>query len=144
MESIYEKLNRIENDIKIEEQNKYPNTLNRIGSAPLFTSFQAKRLPPCISGAIPYQQKDEKITSSDIKVQILEERLKKLENFKNQQISNNSSILNHSNNYIQFPLIKFNPIQNPLLISSLPNQDAYFPLINTSNCTTFLIIILTS
>ena len=133
MESIYGKLNRIENDIKIEEENKYPKMLHRTGSAPLFTSFQAARLPSCISGSISYQNKDEKITSSDIKVQILEERLKKLENLKNQQIFNNPSLLNPSNNNIQFPLIQLNPIQNPILISSYPIQDTYFPLINTKN-----------
>ena len=133
MESIYGKLNRIENDFKIEEENKYPKMLHRTGSAPLFTSFQAARLPSCISGSISYQNKDEKITSSDIKVQILEERLKKLENLKNQQIFNNPSLLNPSNNNIQFPLIQLNPIQNPILISSYPIQDTYFPLINTKN-----------
>ena len=133
MESIYGKLNRIENDFKIEEENKYPKMLHRTGSAPLFTSFQAARLPACIYGSISYQNKDEKITSSDIKVQILEERLKKLENLKNQQIFNNPSLLNPSNNNIQFPLIQLNPIQNPILISSYPIQDTYFPLINTKN-----------
>ena len=52
---------------------------------------------------------------------------------KNQQIFNNPSLLNPSNNNIQFPLIQLNPIQNPILISSYPIQDTYFPLINTKN-----------
>ena len=133
MENIYEKLNRIENDIIIKEQNKFPKMLHRTSSAPLFSTFQAAKLPSCISGTVPYQKKDEKITSSDIKVQILEERLKKLENLKSQQITSNPSLLNPSNNFIQFPLIQLNPIQNPLSIQSYPILDSYFPLINNKN-----------
>ena len=57
-------------------ENKY---LSKSSSAPFYLSFQARQLPTSLSGEIPIKKRNGGITSSDIKVQILEEKIRNLE-----------------------------------------------------------------
>ena len=54
-------------------ENKY---LSKSSSAPFYLSFQARQLPTSLSGEIPIKKRNGGITSSDIKVQILEEKIR--------------------------------------------------------------------
>ena len=100
--------------------------LSKSTSMPFYSSFQARKLPNNLSEYIPYKPRKEGITSSDMKVQMLEEKIRQLENKqmhltqslshkrnKNTQISNNPTIQ---------PII----IQQPLLLNNDTNLNCYF------------------
>ena len=107
MENIYNKFIGKDNYFQKKQEQQYPLSLSRSGSMPLLSPFYAQKLPSNLTGTIPYKKRDhEGITSSDIKVQLLEEKLRKLEDFKNKQILNNQPY-NNQNNNIHLPQINY-------------------------------------
>ena len=79
MENIYNKFIGKDNYFQKKQEQQYPLSLSRSGSMPLLSPFYAQKLPSNLTQTIPYKKRDhEGITSSDIKVQMLEEKLRKL------------------------------------------------------------------
>ncbi len=130
MENIYNKFIGKDNYFQKNQPKIYPMQLSRSGSNPLLSPFYANKLPSNLTGEISnYKNRNKGITSSDIKVQILEERLRNLEANKSNQL-----LLNEPPQY-QLPLI--NNLQNQNnKYPSLPNTfipNKTLPLINNND-----------
>ena len=94
--------------------------LSKSSSMPFYQSFQARKLPANLSVEIPFKKRKEGITSSDIKVQMLEEKIRNLEDKQMKMIQtfnqNNDNKVND-----ELPDIQPNIMPVPLLI--LNNND---------------------
>ena len=129
MENIYNKFFGKDDYFQKRREKTYSFSLSRTGSMPSLMPFQANKLPSKLTGENPYKKRENGVTSSDLKAQILEEKLRNLENMKNEQRNNQS--FNPSYN-LQLPLINQNT--NPLLLQT--NNSRYNPnnpLINNNN-----------
>ena len=119
MENIYSKFLGIGFQNKVENIKNYG--LSRSSSMPFYSSFQARKLPNNLSEYIPYKPRKEGITSSDMKVQMLEEKIRQLEN-KQMHLTQSLSLKRNkdaqiSNNPTIQPII----IQQPLLLNNNTN-----------------------
>ena len=121
MDNIYSKFLGIGFQNKVENIKNYG--LLRSNSMPFYSSFQARKLPSNLSEYIPYKKRKEGFTSSDMKVQMLEEKLRKLED-KNIQLTHSITNRNNTNNentqFTNMQTIPVQPIviQQPLLLSN--------------------------
>ena len=111
-------------------QNKIPNnehkTLSKSSSMPFYLSFQARKLPTILSGEIPFKKRNGGITSSDIKVQMLEEKLKNLEIENNKMLQTiNQNKNNEKNKTIPRRNIQPYIMPMPLLILNNNNMNNY-------------------
>ena len=119
MDKIYSKFLGIGFQNRVENIKNYG--LTRSNSMPFYSSFQARKLPSNLSEYIPYKKRKEGFIPSDMKVQMLEEKLRKLEN---KQMQLTHSITNKNNDehtYISnIQPIPIQPIliQQPLLLSN--------------------------
>ena len=111
MESVYNKFFGKDHFFQNKTQKIYPMTLSRTDSMPLLSSYNAKKLPYSLSGTIPYKKREQERNSSDLRLQILEERLKNTGNANKKYIPNNH-LFNPSNNYTKLPLIHLSQNQN--------------------------------
>ena len=119
MENIYSKFLGIGFQNKVENIKNYG--LSRSSSMPFYSSFQARKLPNNLSEYIPYKPRKKGITSSDMKVQMLEEKIRQLEN-KQMHLTQSLSLKRNkdaqiSNNPTIQPII----IQQPLLLNNNTN-----------------------
>ena len=114
MDNIYSKFLGIGFRNKVENIKNYG--LVRSNSMPFYSSFQARKLPSNLSEYIPYKKRKEGFTSSDMKVQMLEEKLRKLED-KNMQLTHSITNRNNTNNEnVHYSDIQTIPIQQPIVI----------------------------
>ena len=83
---------------------------------PYLPIFEARKLPANLAGNTYYKKESGKITSSDIKVQMLEEKLRNLESRQINSVPTNQSF--NKNNNTNYPIIQnyTMPIQRPLLL----------------------------
>ncbi len=83
---------------------------------PYLPIFEARKLPANLAGNTYYKKESGKITSSDIKVQMLEEKLRNLESRQINSVPTNQSF--NKNNNTNYPIIQnyTMPIQRPLII----------------------------
>ena len=107
-------------------QNKIPNnehkTLSKSSSMPFYLSFQARKLPTILSGEIPFKKRNEGITSSDIKVQMLEEKLKNLEIENNKMLQTINQNKNNEKNKT-IPRRNIQPYIMPMPLLILNNNN---------------------
>ena len=114
MDNIYSKFLGIGFQNKVENIKNYG--LVRSNSMPFYSSFQARKLPSNLSEYIPYKKRKEGFTSSDMKVQMLEEKLRKLED-KNMQLTHSITNRNNTNNEnVHYSDIQTIPKQQPIVI----------------------------
>ena len=116
MESLYSRFLGV--GFQNKERNRENNGLSRSSSMPFYLSFQARQLPNTLNGNIPFKKRKEGITSSDIKVQMIEEKIRNLEN---QQIQMVKSFNEDNKINTQLPATQSNIMPGPLLI--LNNND---------------------
>ena len=114
MDSLYSRFLGVGLQNKVRENNR----LSRSSSMPFYLSFQARQLPDSLNGGIPFKKRNGGITSSDIKVQMLEEKIRNLEDQHNQMVKsfNENNKINS-----QLPSTQSNIMPIPLLI--LNNND---------------------
>ena len=112
MDSIYSKFLGV--GFKNNNNREY-NGLQKSSSMPYLPIFEARKLPANLAGNTYYKKESGKITSSDIKVQMLEEKLRNLESRQINSVPTNQSF--NKNNNINYPIIQnyTMPIQRPLL-----------------------------
>ena len=107
-------------------QNKIPNnehkTLSKSSSMPFYLSFQARKLPTILSGEIPFKKRNGGITSSDIKVQMLEEKLKNLEIENNKMLQTINQNKNNEKNKT-IPRRNIQPYIMPMPLLILNNNN---------------------
>ena len=118
MESLYSRFLGI--GFQNKERNRENNGLSRSSSMPFYLSFQARQLPNTLNGNIPFKKRKEGITSSDIKVQMLEEKIKNLEN---QQIQMVKSFNENNEINNQLPATQSNIMPIPLLLLKNNNNN---------------------
>ena len=113
MDSIYSKFLGV--GFKNNNNREY-NGLQKSSSMPYLPIFEARKLPANLAGNTYYKKESGKITSSDIKVQMLEEKLRNLESRQINSIPTNQSF--NKNNNTNYPIIQnyTMPIQRPLLL----------------------------
>jgi len=109
MDSLYSRFLGVGLQNKVRENNR----LSRSSSMPFYLSFQARQLPDSLNGGIPFKKRNGGITSSDIKVQMLEEKIRNLEDQHNQMVKsfNENNKINS-----QLPSTQSNIMPIPLLI----------------------------
>ena len=113
MDSIYSKFLGV--GFKNNNNREY-NGLQKSSSMPYLPIFEARKLPANLAGNTYYKKESGKITSSDIKVQMLEEKLRNLESRQINSVPTNQSF--NKNNNTNYPIIQnyTMPIQRPLLL----------------------------
>ena len=113
MDSIYSKFLGV--GFKNNNNREY-NGLQKSSSMPYLPIFEARKLPANLAGNTYYKKEPGKITSSDIKVQMLEEKLRNLESRQINSVPTNQSF--NKNNNTNYPIIQnyTMPIQRPLLL----------------------------
>ena len=116
MESLYSRFLGLGFQNKVKTKENYG--LSKSNSMPFYQSFQARKLPTNLSREIPFKKRNDGITSSDIKVQMLEEKIRNLENQQIQMIKS----FNENNGNTQIPVGKPEIMPIPLLI--LNNNDS--------------------
>ena len=120
MDSLYSRFLGV--GYKKETENIKNYGLSRSSSMPFYYSFQARKLPSSITGEIPIKNRNEGITSSDIKVQMLEEKIRNLENKQiqmTQTINKNKENQKSKENNENIPYIGLVPIQTSIVQPSL-------------------------
>ena len=127
MESLYSRFLGI--GFQNKERNRENNGLSRSSSMPFYLSFQARQLPNTLNGNIPLKKRKEGITSSDIKVQMLEEKIRNLENQQIQMVKSfnenneiNNQLLATQSNIMPVPLLILNHNDN-----NINNNNNYMP-----------------
>ena len=123
MENLYSKFLGLGFQNKI--RNKEYKTLTKSSSMPFYSSFQARKLPTNLSGEIHFKKINGGITSSDIKVQMLEEKLKNLEKEHNKMlntINENKNNNGNENNTNTIPRSNIQPYIMPLPLLLLNNN----------------------
>ena len=123
MENLYSKFLGLGFQNKI--RNKEYKTLTKSSSMPFYSSFQARKLPTNLNGEIPFKKSNGGITSSDIKVQMLEEKLKNLEKEHNKMlntINENKNNNGNENNTNTIPRSNIQPYIMPLPLLLLNNN----------------------
>ena len=124
MENLYSRFLGVGFQNKI--QNNEHKTLSKSSSMPFYLSFQARKLPTILSGEIPFKKRNGGITSSDIKVQMLEEKLKNLEIENNKMLQTiNQNKNNEKNKTIPRRNIQPYIMPMPLLILNNNNMNNY-------------------
>ena len=116
MDSLYSRFLGV--GYKKETQNIKNYGLSRSSSMPFYYSFQARKLPSSITGEIPIKKRNGGITSSDIKVQMLEEKVRNLENKQmqmTQTININKENQKNKENTENIPYIGLIPIQASII-----------------------------
>ena len=122
MDSLYSRFLGV--GYKKETENIKNYGLSRSSSMPFYYSFQARKLPSIITGEIPIKKRNGGITSSDIKVQMLEEKVRNLENKQiqmTQTINKNKENQKSKENNENIPYIGLIPIQTSIIQQSLLN-----------------------
>ena len=120
MDSLYSRFLGV--GYKKETENIKNYGLSRSSSMPFYYSFQARKLPSIITGEIPIKKRNGGITTSDIKVQMLEEKVRNLENKQiqmTQTINKNKENQKSKENNENIPYIGLVPIQTSIIQPSL-------------------------
>ena len=113
MDSIYSKFLGV--GFKNNNNREY-NGLQKSSSMPYLPIFEARKLPANLAGNTYYKKESGKITSSDIKVQMLEEKLRNLESRQINSVPTNQSFNKNNNTNYQIIQNYTMPIQRPLLL----------------------------
>ena len=127
MDSLYSKFLGVGYKYKNPIRENYG--LSKSTSMPFYSSFQARKLPANLNNDFYFSNKKNNnngITSSDIKVQMLEEKIKNLENKQIQmQLSQTFNNQNNNNNNIQYKTIEPYPNNTFMPLLLINNNNDY-------------------